>query len=113
MQIMPFIFLVIPLAFVIIILIIKSITTVKTEKIRSQVYLSALEKNEQVPEQWFPSKKSNPLETGIILIALGVAIAILLFLATPSTDKVAAGAIGLIPLFLGFAFVGIHFIKKK
>jgi hypothetical protein len=86
---------------------------IKKQPIQADLYAKALEKGQPIPNDLFDSKrKRNPLNTGIICIAVGIGIALFLWLIAEAEDKLHV-ALGIIPFLIGVAYLIIHFIEKK
>ena len=113
-----------PVVMIILIVWFKSNERQKRYQLQAEVYLKALEKGQSVPADWFTDtiKKSNPLNTGIILMAAGIGISLFFWLMSiflASIDQDASNGLmsvmplGIIPFFIGVAYVIIHFIGKK
>jgi protein-S-isoprenylcysteine O-methyltransferase Ste14 len=120
-----FLVLTVPFIFVIIITWLKIEEKNKRNRLQADLYSKAIEKGQTVPTEWFaaePVKKSKPLNTAIILIAVGVGISLffwLMSIALVSVDREAAdglraaSSIGVLPFLVGIAFLIIHFLEKK
>ena len=93
----------------------------KRYQVQADLYAKALEKGQPIPADLFvePKKKRNPLNTGIICIAVGIGVALFIWLlkgAVPGAAQVQIGraaSLGIIPFLIGVAYVIIHFIEKK
>jgi len=93
----------------------------KRYQLQADLYAKAIEKGQPVPADLFAAelpKKRNPLNTGIICIAVGIGIALFIWLskgAVPGgvqVQHVGAASLGIIPFLIGVAYVIIHFIEK-
>ena len=113
-----------PFVFVIIIVWLQSKEQLKRNKLQADLYAKALEKGHPIPTDLFTNdkKKHNPLYTGIILIATGIGISLILLLIAISFARIdravydgliSATPVGILPFIVGVAFVIIHFIEKK
>ena len=117
--------LILPFAFVIIVLWLQSNEKHKRYQLQAELYTKALEKGQPIPTDLFaePRKKRNPLNTGIVCVSVGSGIALcfgLMYLLTGSDMKDdelilfrLIGSLGIIPIIIGLAFLIIHFIEKK
>jgi len=93
----------------------------KRYQLQTELYAKALEKGQPNPADFFKDleikKKRNPLNTGIICIAVGIGITLFLWLSKGAiidgVELSKASALGVIPFLIGVAFVIIHFIEKK
>ena len=102
----------------------------KRLRVRADLYSKALEKGQTIPPDWFseplkqPKKKRNPLNTGIICMAVGVGVSLffgIIHMDSPpvrsldiNSQLVSGGmAMGIIPFIIGVAYVIIYFIEKK
>ena len=115
--------LILPFVFVIFVLWIKMKEKHQRRQLQADLFAKALEKGQPLPDNLFAeeNKQDNPLNTGIILIA--VSIGIMVFMWTffnaivkhnPGADGLSSvSLVGLIPLLTGIAFLIIHFIEKK
>ena len=121
-QLVPLVAVTAPFIFVILSVWFKSVETRKRDQLQAELYDKALEKGQPIPSDLFvmPSKKRNPLNSGIICIAIGVGISLALWLISilagdPDIEKVfrVFATIGIVPFFVGIAFVIIHIISKK
>lgn len=82
-------------------------------KKKKELYLlftKIIESGKEIPIELLqqPKKKRSDLRTGLIFLAIGIAISIGAFVI----DKDIL-LIGIIPLFLGIAFIVFHFLNKK
>ena len=106
--------------FVMVILIVWFGTNAKNKRYQLQADLAAkaLEKGQPIPTDLFvePVRKRNPLNAGIICIAVGIGIASffwLFFNQVAGDDGMGVlASIGIIPFLIGVAYVIIHFIEK-
>jgi len=115
--------LIIPFVFVIAITWINSNEKQKRRQLQADLYAKALEKGQPIPTDLFAEdkKQKNPLNEGILLIAVGIGLALFIWLffnATAKTHPNAAPAVwiasvGLIPFMAGVAQLIIYFIEKK
>ena len=116
--------LILPFAFVIVMVWLKNNEKQKRQQLQADLYVKALEKGQPVPTDLFAEdkKKDNPLNTGIILIAVSIGITVFLWLLFDSLaqKELEEAAVlrsiplaGLIPFLAGVAFLIIHFIEKK
>jgi hypothetical protein len=103
-----------------IIIRIKTDATNKRNQLCAELYVKALEKGQGMPAGLFEMlkgnnqrKQSNPLHNSIICIAVSVGIALFCFLAVDSGYNLKAAAFGIIPFFIGIAYLIIYFIGKK
>ena len=115
----------VPFIFVIVITWLKIEEKRKRNQLQADLYAKAIENGQPVPTDLFaePVKKRNPLNTGIILIAVGVGISLFFWMMSISSTSIipseasngimSATSIGVIPFLIGVAFVIIHFIEKK
>jgi len=101
----------------------------KRYQLQAELYAKALEKGQAVPVDFFAGSKkdsnfqldfqlrSKPLNTGIICIAVGIGVALFIWLsqgAIPGGHHIGrAASLGIIPFMIGVAYVVIHFIEKK
>ena len=91
----------------------------KRYKLQAEVAVKALEKGQTVSAELFAEleRKRNPLHTGIILIAVGIGVALFIWLskgAIPGSVQIGkAASLGIIPFLIGVAYLVIHFIEKK
>ena len=98
----------------------------KTRRYQYQAELAAkaLEKGQAISADLFAEieMKPNPLYTAIILIASGIGISLFFVLMSSfflridkeaSEGLLTASSVGILPLFVGFAYLIIHFIEKK
>jgi hypothetical protein len=98
-------------AFLMIIVIVFCIQFYRFKK-KKELYLlfsKFIESGKDIPiELLQPKRKRSDLRTGLIFLAIGIAISIGAFVI----DKDIL-LIGIIPLFLGIAFIVFHFLNKK
>ncbi len=108
-----------PLVMVILIVWFRTNVKKKRYELQAELYSKALEKGQEIPKDLFPqekTKKNNPLNTGIILISVGIGISLFLWLAEGGgihSEAREAASVGLIPTFIGIAYLLIYFIQKK
>jgi cadmium resistance protein CadD (predicted permease) len=110
-----------PILMVIAIIWIKSNSKNKQNQLQAEVYAKAIEHGQELPANFFETlpkeqkKRANPLNIGIILIAVGVGIS--LFFAVIAwvgvKESMQGAPIGIIPFFIGIGYLLIHFIGKK
>ncbi len=82
------------------------------EQIRHDVYLKALAAGQPLPEKFFEEpqqKQSSNLKRGAIWLGVGLAITIG-FLASDNRDAL---FLGLLPAFIGAAYLLVYFIEDK
>ena len=108
----------IPALMIILIVWFKSNERRKRYELQADLYGKAIEKGQPIPTDWFAAskKKRNPLHTGIICIAVGIGVSLFIWLskgAVPGVEFSKAASVGIIPFFIGVAYVIIHFIEKK
>ena len=109
-SVIPILTLTVPFVFVIIIIIINSFEKRKRDQQRAELYLKALEKGIELPPNFMEDpNKEKPLQTGIILVSVGIGLSVFMYYA--ASPKM--GTLGLIPLLLGIGFIIIHFVSKK
>ena len=103
-----------PIIMTIIIVWVKSSESRKRYQWQSGFYAKALEKGVSLPPDFFvePQKKRNPFNTGVICIAVGAGISLSVWLVQGSISG-GGFSLGIIPFFIGVAYVIIHFIEKK
>ena len=114
----------VPFIFVIIIVWMEHKEKSKRNQLQADLYLKALEKGQTVPPDLFadPKKQHNPLNNGIICIAVGIGLS-LFFIAlsafifqmdgNASSVFLAMSSVGIIPFLIGVAFLIIYYIEKK
>jgi hypothetical protein len=124
-----------PVIMIIAIVLFRTFERHERYKLQADLYAKALEKGQPVPtvpNNWFadPPQKSNSLKVGFICMAVGVAILFIAWLVFVGATMLLTGGefehvrdvlrpltlfglIGVLPLMIGFAFVGIHFFEKK
>lgn len=114
-----------PITMVVLIFWFKSSERRKRHQLQAQIAMKALESGQPMPDDLFaelqkPAKKRNPLNTGIICIAVGVGIALAgwfvpsILLGDDMGTRIASlGILGVIPVLIGIAYLLIHFIEKK
>jgi len=109
----------VPAVMIILIVWFKSNEKRKRYQLQTELYAKAIEKGQPVPADWFDDsqKRRNPLNTGIICIAVGIGVALFIWLskgALPNANQIGrAASLGIIPFLIGVAYVIIHFIEKK
>jgi len=87
-------------------------------KLLAELAAKALDKGQPIPADLFaePKKKRNPLNTGIICIAVGIGVALFIWLskgAIPGSVQIGkAASLGIIPFLIGVGYVIIHFLEK-
>ena len=112
-----------PIAFVILIVWIAGANRRKRDRLFYEMNMKAIEMNMKameaghpLPEGMFQAPnyrgKSDPLRTGIILVAVGVGISLALLLRG-GDHRLRSAAIGLIPFFIGAGYIVVHFISGK
>ena len=115
-----------PAAFVLIEWV-RNVTKRKLYELQAEMYTKALENGQSVPLDLFAEpkkvqvqKKSKFRNAGVICTFTGIGIALsCLLMAVLIPDKEAAlvakvfSTIGIMPFFIGIAFLIIHFIEKK
>jgi len=108
----------VPASMIVIIVWFRNDARKKRYQLQADLAVKALELGQTVPADMFAElkKKRNPLNTGIICIAVGIGIALFIWLgqgAIPGAHHVGkAASIGIIPFLIGVAYVIIHFIEK-
>jgi hypothetical protein len=98
----------------------------KRYELQADLYAKALEKGQSVPADLFAElkKKRNPLNTGIICIAVGIGISLFIWLSKGAIPDGSgayqagyqigrAASLGVIPFLIGVAYLIIHFVEKK
>ncbi len=87
----------------------------KRNQMQADLYAKALEKGQSIPPDLFayPKRKRNPLNTGIICIAVGIGVALFFLLAVDDEERLRDAALGIIPFLIGVAYLIIHFIERK
>jgi len=108
----------VPAAMIILIVWFRNNARTKRYKLQASLAAKALEKGQTISPDLFAEieKKRNPLNTGIILIAAGIGISLFLFLIaiiSGERDAMKGVPVGILPFFVGVAFLIIHFIEKK
>ncbi len=105
----------IPPVLVILIIWFLSIERRKRNKLQAELYTKALEKGQELPANFFvqPKKKKNALNVGIICIAVGIGISLFIYIAADGPEKIQGASLGIIPFFIGLAYLLIYFIGKK
>jgi len=95
----------------------------KRYQLQADLAFKALEKGQLIPSDLFvePVRKRNPLNTGIICIAVGIGVALFIWTASTSFSQVSKEAssffisltsVGIIPFMIGVAYVIVHFLEK-
>ena len=112
-----------PIIMVMLIAWFKSVENRQRNQLQAELFAKAIEKGQALPENFFvqPKKKGNPLNTGIICIAIGLGVSLSLWVTTSVIDSnfdnldqlKFIAAIGIIPLFIGSAYLVIYYIEKK
>ena len=119
--------LLVPFIFVIVIEWLKNKDKRIRYELQADLYSKALENGQPIPTDLFlePKKKNNPinpLNVGIICIAIGIGLTLLFLLMSIFGTQIENGfstvmkvfsAMGIIPFLIGVAFVIIHFVGKK
>jgi hypothetical protein len=115
-----------PIVMIILIVWFKSAEKRNRQRLQAELYAKALEKGQPIPSDLFAEpfsarKKRNPLNTGIICIAIGIGISLFIWLGATSAARLDANAgaffvswasLGIIPFLIGIAYVIIHFLEK-
>ena len=107
-NLIPTVILTLPFVFVLIMAWIKSNEKHRSNQLKAELYMKAMEKGETLPENLFKS-----LKTGIILISAGIGIILFMALNADPGNYVRRISAGLIPFCLGIGYLLIHFIWKK
>jgi hypothetical protein len=113
-----------PMILVIVLFWLNNNTKNKQNQLQAELYAKAIEKGQELPANFFApvtpvkKKKSKQLNTGIILIAVALSIStfflLLLLIVENAKAEVKSGiALGIIPFFIGAAYLIIYFIEKK
>ena len=108
----------VPAVLIGIIVWIKSSEKTKRRQLQADLYAKALEKGQPIPPDLFPEpkQKDNPLHVGIVLVATGLGLSVFLGMVSSIgvgiPDAIKVAGVGIIPLFIGIAYVIIHFIEK-
>ncbi len=104
-----------PIIMIILIVWFRSNENRKRNQLQAELCAKAIEKGVPIPTDLLvqPKKKHNPLNTGIICIAVGIGISLFLWLAADAEDKLRGASLGIIPFLIGVAYLVIHFIGKK
>jgi small-conductance mechanosensitive channel len=117
-----------PFIFVIAIQWIKTKEKCKQYDVQAELYAKALEKGQAVPTEMFakpvkPEKINKPLNIGIICMAAGIGITLMLWFMSIAFVRLSeeeasialkgVASVGIIPFLVGVAFLIIHFIEKK
>ena len=116
----------VPAALIVLIMWFRSNERRRRYQLQADLYAKALEKGQSVPADLFDEhkiqKKGNPLNSGIICIAAGVGISLLFVLMAIGFRRIeedaftaltSVASVGVIPFFIGVAYLIIHFIEKK
>ena len=122
----------VPFIFVIMIIWLEKGAKHKRDQLQADLYVKALEKGETLPADLFTElkkakKKRNPLSIGMIWIAIGIGITLTFLLMSmiakqlPYHEHAEEAAVtiklfsvmGIVPFFIGVAFVIIHCFEKK
>ena len=96
----------------------------KRYQLQAELYAKAIETGQTLPTDLFAEmkseskKKRNPLNTGVICIAVGIGVFLFFWLARgmylfPDVEMYQVASLGIIPFFIGVAYVIIHFVDKK
>lgn len=114
-NLIPTVILTLPFVFVLIMAWIKSNEKHRSNQLKAELYMKAMEKGETLPENLFkePVKRNKSLKTGIILISAGIGIILFMALNADPGNYVRRISAGLIPFCLGIGYLLIHFIWKK
>ncbi len=110
-----------PLLFVVLIVWITSRNGRKKAEAEAQmmrdIYIRAIESGKDIPEGFLllpKKKKANPLQTGIILLSVGIGLSLMTVLSAPEeVSKLQAAAVGILPAFIGLGFLVVYFIQRK
>ncbi len=110
-----------PIVMIIMIVYFRSREQRAKHKLQAELYAKALELGKEVPADLFiqGKRKKNPLNTGIILISVGVGITLFVMFGKMTTsgelsEAIGQGAaLGVIPFFIGLAYLLIYFLGKK
>ena len=113
----------IPAAIILLIVWFNVVTKRKRYELQAEMYTKALEHGQSAPPDLFaepkPQRKFKPLNVGIICLFFGIGVflyfwfaAILETAPANATDFRIRAPFGIIPFFIGIAFVIIHFITK-
>jgi hypothetical protein len=81
-------------------------------RLKADLYLKALEKGQPLPVDFQIEKKESPLQKGLILTLVGIGISIMLWIIFDDPESKRLAVVGIIPLFMGIAFLIIHFVEK-
>lgn len=111
----PLIIVALPFIFTLAIIIIKSRENKSKTKYKAELYAKAIEKGEKLPDILWedPQKKNNALQSGILLLSVGIGLAVFLGVALEPSEKLRGAVTGVIPFSLGIGFLIIHFTTKK
>ena len=122
MNIIAIILLTVPFVFIIIIEWLRIKERRKLYELRAELYAKALEMGQPIPNDVLTKlkKRTNPLNTGMICIAVGLGLSLFIWsISFAGFDPKgvsffrALASVGNIPIFVGIAFIIIHFIEKK
>lgn len=109
-----------PLLFVILIVWIVSRNNRKKAEFEAQmmrdIYLRASESGKEIPELKFQPriKKDKSLKTGIILLAVGIGLSLMVMLSSADNmNKLHGASVGILPACIGLGFLCVHFLQKK
>lgn len=105
----------VPFIFTVLIVWIKSIEKRKHNQLQADLFTKALEKGQAVPKDLFAKsdKEDSPLRTGIILVLVGIGISFMLWVLIDVPEDRRVAIVGILPFFMGVAFLIIHLIEKK
>lgn len=101
-----------PFILVILIVYLESSYRDRQSKRKHELYLKALEAGQTIPESYFKSpekKKSSNLQKGAIWLGIGLAITISVLVI----GKIETLFLGIIPTFVGIAYLIVYFIEDK
>ena len=125
----------VPMAVVIVVVWLRSNDRQKRYQLQADLYVKAIENGQTVPPDFFAEsvkkskKKRNPLNTGIICMAVGIGISLFFWITQGAVanmqvisddismeinPSLTSGlALGIIPFIIGVAYVIIHFVEKN
>jgi len=109
----------VPIVMIILIVWFRNNARNKRYQLQADLAAKLIENGQTLPEKFFdePKKQRNPLNIGIVCIAVGIGTALFIWLVSGAISGVQliarASSIGIIPFFIGVAFLIIHFIEKK
>lgn len=114
----------VPAAMIILIVWFRNNAKTKRYQYQADLATKALEKGQPISADLFAEieMKRNPLNTAIILIAAGIGISLFFILMSAfflkidtnaSSSLLAVSSVGILPFFIGLAYLIIHFIEKK